>query len=357
MRTLLRRFDQFRRRRMGALSKWVYRQLGRDHTLTAHRLNAKDVHDILVLRNNKRIGNMYFMLPFMHALKQAYPAARIELMLIDANQAQVFDGLGLHRVWTSHFAFNRLLQCIQTLRDCRKITYDMILMPHSSATDTILGGLLHGRNKVCFWGPETSEVYRHAFDVPPENPHAALSALTLLRALEVYPTTPIDHCMRLSVQEREQARRAVAQVRGSRRYCLAYFRGARGQKIISDPQWHRIRQTFDVAAPESIQWVEILSPDIQAPLIEGTSTFASGDFRELAAYLAACDLFICGDTGPLHLADAANARCLGLFTATPIAHYGCMSQSAINLADIESLDAHVILAQIDTDSATLGCAP
>lgn len=354
MRTLLRRFDRFRRDNTMGISRWVYRQLGRDKFLIDERIAPEQTHRILVLRNNKRIGNMYFMLPFLHALRDAYPKAAIDFMVIDEQQAAIFRYMDIDNVLVSKFSFYHLGHFAKLILECRKTVYDLVLMPHSSASDTIIGALIHGRNKVSFWGPETVGVYRHAFDIVPHEPHAAHSALTLLQALGHQDTGIASHLMSFSDEETLAAQQTVQQLKGTAQLCIAYFRGARGNKVITDPDWHRIRQLFDQAVKGQISWVEILSPDITSPLVDGTRTFASDDLRQLAAVLAATDLFICGDTGPLHLADAAGARCVGLFTATSTEHYGCLGQDSINITDLSTLDASTILNQLVPSTGFVG---
>jgi len=350
MRSLLRRLDQFRRDHTREFSNWFLRQLGRDRHLVKDRLTAKETRRILVLRNNKRIGNMYFMLPFLHELRRAYPQATIDLMLIDRSQVAIFEHLSLNEVFVSDFSFGSIKTFLGTIRKCRSTVYDLLIMPHSSASDTLIGGLLHAKNKVAFHSERAACVFAHAVDLPPRSPHAALSALTLLEAFGHTLSEKAEHSMRFSPQEIAHGERIATHLRGAARHCFGYFRGARGNKIIADDHWHEIRAKFDAASASPIQWVEILSPDIREPLIAGTATFASADLRELAAVTRALDLFICGDTGPLHLADAAGARCVGLFTATETKHYGCLGAQTVNVSELEALDARSIMV-------TLGILP
>jgi ADP-heptose:LPS heptosyltransferase len=356
-RNLLRRFDQFRRRVTGGVSAWLYGLLGHDRFLSDERLEPDQIRRILVLRNNKRIGNMYFLLPFLHALRQTYPAAVIDLMVISESHAKIFEGLGLGRIWVSNFSFASLPSFARTMLQCRSDPYDLLLMPHPSSTDTIIGGLIHARNKVSFWRTNTIEVYPHSIHAQDANVHAAFTPLALLSQSDVSAPSGADHRMALSAQEQAKARALVAQFKARNHICIAYFRGARGKKIIPDSEWLSIRQRFDATLPNSITWIEILSPDIQQALVPDTPTWQSADLRELGAFLAACDLFICADTGPLHLADAANARCVGLFTATSPEHYGCMGPSCVNVTDIKHLDAQAILSTIQHQQDTTPNGP
>ena len=361
-RNLLRRFDQFRRRHTDRLNAWLYTLLGRDHFLSDERLRPEQIKRILVVRNNKRIGNMYFLLPFLNAVKQAYPDAVLDLMVIAPSQTKVFEGLPIARIWVSQFAFGTGFQFIKTMLACRKQPYDLLLMPHPSSSDRIIGGLIHARNKVSFADPETNRVYRHSIKVQSPSPHAALTPLSLLEHL-TNAKLAVDHTLTFQPAELEAARHEITLLRqqsgNSEGLCVAYFRGARGTKIIADHDWLAIRQKFDAAAFDManklpILWVEILSPDIAKPLTSTTTTWQSKDFRKLAALLATCDLFVCGDTGPLHLADAAGARCVGLFTATKPEHYGCMGKACWNITDLHAMNAQAILMSIP--SVTTGPA-
>lgn len=341
-RDLLRRFDRMRRDHTSHLAKWIYRQLGHSRHLVADRLPASEVKTILVVRNNKRIGNMYFMLPFIQELRACYPEADIDLMIIDDSQGGIFLNLGLRNIIVSQFAFVTAWPFIKSLFRTRRTVYDLLLMPHSSASDTIICAFLHARNKVAFWGEETVGVFRHSRKIELQSHHAALTALALLGDLR-HETHDVDHTMVFSDEENAKAEQIVASLKGTASKCFAYFRGARGAKIVDDLTWHEIRKKFDLAAQGNVQWVEILSPDITEPLIAGTTTYQSADLRLLGNVLKHVDLFICADTGPLHLADAANARCVGLYNVTNPLHYGCLNSHSVNVTDIANLDAHATL--------------
>ena len=345
LRDLLRRFDRMRRDHTGHFAKWIYRQLGHSRHLVANRLPASEVRKILVVRNNKRIGNMYFMLPFIRELRASYPEAEIDLMIIDENQRGIFLNLGLRDIIVSQFAFVTAWPFLKSVLKTRRTVYDLLLMPHSSASDTLICAFLHARNKVAFWGEETVGVFRHSRKVELQSHHAALTALALLADLG-HEAHDVSHTMVFSDEENVRARQIVASLKGSASRCFAYFRGARGAKIIDDPTWHEIRKKFDQASGGDVRWVEILSPDITKPLIAGTTTYQSSDLRLLGNVLRHTDLFICADTGPLHLADAANAHCIGLYNATNPLHYGCLNSHSVNVTDIANLDAHATLLKL-----------
>lgn len=344
-RSFLRSLDRARRQHTQALTRWVFTQLGKSRYLQATPLPVKDVRRILIVRNNKRIGNMYFMLPFVREVQACYPHAQVDLMLISDGQASVFKNLGLHDILISRFAFVTAWPFLKSMFRARKTVYDVLFMPHSSSSDTLICAFLHARNKVAFWGEETVGVFPHAVRMAPKSYHAARSALTLLHKHHRDPDL-VDHTLVFTEQEIEHGQTIARSLRGKARWCFAYFRGARGAKIVADSQWSEIRRKFEQAVGPSVHWVEILSPDVTAPLTPQTLTYQSADLRELGAVLRAMDLFICGDTGPLHLADAANARCIGLYNVTNPLHYGCLNAHSIDVTDIDNLDAESIVSRL-----------
>lgn len=359
LRNLLRRFDQFRRRHASGVGAWALGRIGRDRVLCDEHLTTDQIHRILVVRNNKRIGNMYFLLPFLNQLRATYPNAEIDLMVISDSQARIFEHMPLNHVWVSHFSFGAVSQFLQTMRHCRSKPYDVLFMPHPSSTDILIGGYIHARNKVSFVRDRIIPVYPHSVQETHAHPHAAKTPLALIDAADSQ-NKPFSHLMTLTEQERETAKQQVGELRGdvasaaaaaSTVYAVAYFRGARGKKIISNANWWWIREQFDQASPTPIVWIEILSPDVTEPLTPDTLTWQSKNLRALGAFVGACDLFICGDTGPLHLADAAGARCLGLFTATNPEHYGCMGRDCINVTDFADIDPRGILQAVDVSRA------
>lgn len=346
LRLFFRRLDRWRRSSRGGLLPQLLWLLGSDQHLLPHRLPPAEVRRILVVRNNKRIGNMYFLLPFLHALRQAYPQAVIDLMVINLHHRPIFEHMGLDRIWVSSFTFGGIGAFLQCIRSARQTPYDLLLMPYRSETDVLIGSLLYARNKVALEDHRNHGAYPHALPAPVTSPHAALHPLALLTAMGHPVQEPARHHMVLSDAETAAGAAVVQQLTGDGERCFAYFRGARGSKVIADVEWLRILQDFERASEQSIHWVEILSPDVQTPLRAGTSTFATPDFRHLAAVLKAMDLFICSDTGPLHLADAAGARCVGLYNATDPQQFGCLGTDTVNVLFPHQFSAENVLARL-----------
>ncbi|MBD1574807.1 glycosyltransferase family 9 protein [Vibrio sp. S17_S38] len=338
----LRHFDKLRRKYTHVLEQWLYNRLNNTSSLNHHLLTPDQVKTVLVLRNNKRIGNMYFMLPFIHALKAAYPSANIDLMVNKPSQIQVFDNLGLTQIFASQFSFKAFINYAKLMLRLRKNTYDMIIMPYRSTTDTITAAILSGKNKIAFAHDLHASIFNHSVKMPNRHPHLALSSLALLTQLG-HPTITTNAQLQLTKKERQHGKYEIGNLTQYGQLCITFFRGARGKKIISDLAWRKIMIEFEHASDKNIKWIEILSPDISTPLLAGGATYQTANLRHLGATLACSDLFICGDTGPLHLANASGAQCVGLFNHTSPLIYGCLNPNNLNITHINNLNAESIL--------------
>jgi ADP-heptose:LPS heptosyltransferase len=339
----LRKFDQLRRSKMPALEAAFYRLISNTRNLEKNKLAKERVKRILLIRNNKRIGNIYFLLPFIRQVRAVYPDARIDMMLNEPWQGNVFDNLGINHFYYSYFSFQGIIKFFKMIKELRKTTYDMILLPNTSAGDTIITALLDGRNKVSSYHSERNLICIHSTYVEHPREHAALGPLSVLEGLGHILKEPFPHTLEFSKEELEKGLQ-VSQALRDNQECLtlSYFRGARGEKLLSVQAWLGILSKFEVATNQKVQWVEILSPDITSPIKAGVKTFQTSDMRHLASVLKHLDAFICCDTGPLHLADAAGASCIGLYNHTNPNSFGVIGENTINVVDIENLDAQVI---------------
>ena len=346
LKNALRNFDRKRREKMAVLEPMLYGVFRNDKQRENDLLKKEVVKSILIIRNNKRIGNMYFLIPFVKQMRASYPDAHITLMLNQPWQRDVFSNMGIDDFVFSYFSTKGLFSFTRSMRMLRKKTYDLVVLPYSSVEDTMICSMLSAKNKVAAFNPRRNAAFTHTFRKNDERMHAALSCLYLIPLMGNDANLSICHHIELTQKELNDGVVAKNNIYQGNKLCIAYFRGARGDKYLSDAIWLSILNQFENGSSDNIQWVEILSPDITAPLKAGTLTFSSNDMRHLASCLKNMDAFICCDTGPLHLADAAGVNCIGLFNKTNPTVFGVLGNNSINVEDIVNFDAKEILSEI-----------
>lgn len=342
----LRNFDRKRRDKMAVLEPTLYRVLRNDRQRESGLLTKNTIKKILIIRNNKRIGNMYFLIPFVKQMRTSYPDAHITLMLNQPWQREVFFNMGIDDFVFSYFSTRGLYSFVRSMKMLRKKTYDLVVQPYSSVEDTMICSMLSAKNKVATFNPRRNAAFTHTFKKNDKRVHAALSCLYLIPLMGNESNLSICHHINLTPKELDDGVVAKKNIYQGNKLCIAYFRGARGDKYLSNTTWLNILNKFENGSNDNIQWIEILSPDITTSLKIGTLTFSSNNMRHLASYLKNMDAFICCDTGPLHLADAAGVNCIGLFNKTNSTIFGVLGNNSIHVEDIVNFDAKKILNEI-----------
>lgn len=334
----LRDFDRYRRRNMASLEPLLYALMNNNKANQARLIPAEQVKTVLIVRNNKRIGNMFFLIPFVKQVRAAYPNAKITLLLAKPWQQSLFEGLGIDEFRFSEFSFSKCINSFRELKQLKKTCFDLLLTPTASVEDTLIASMLTAKNKVASYHQRRDQTFTHTYRPQNGEKHTALNKLYLIEKITGEHDLPICHHMSFTEQELQQGRFAKEALYQEKSLCVAFFRGARGKKKLSNNEWLNILDKFAAKSGQKIQWIEILSPDITEPLQPGTKVFHSRDMRHLASFLRNVDAFLSCDTGPLHLADAAGANCIGLFNQTNPQVYGVIGETSVNINSIDELD-------------------
>lgn len=338
VKTWLRNFDRYRRRKMATLEPWLYRLFMDNSQNQSHILQKKDVNSILIIRNNKRIGNILFLIPFVKQVRSSYPNAKITLLLSQSWQQSIFENIGVDEILVSNFSFSKLGKFLKLMKSLKRRSVDLVLVPYSSAEDSFIASVLPAKNKVSSDSENRNVCFTHTFKDDLESSHMAFNKTFIINNLTGEGL--VNTCHKLVFSEREDLfgiRERYSVYDGDKKL-VAFFRGARGKKKLSDQQWKNILIKFEKESIEPIKWVEILSDDVNKPLSNESLIYKNNDLRLLASFLKNVDTFVSCDTGPLHLADASGVKCIGLYTHTSLETYGVINGRSLNFYDWYNTD-------------------
>ncbi len=85
---------------------------------------------------------------------------------------------------------------------------------------------------------------------------------------------------------------------------IGLFRDARFEKKIDNAWWQEWYTQMKQRNPDAV-FIDILSPDVKEKLNDDLYTLHESNLRVLGSILSQMNLFVCGDTGPMHLASAS----------------------------------------------------
>lgn len=291
----------------------------------------ENTRQILVVRLNKRLGNILFLTPMLRSLAATLPAARIDVLIRNPAQAELLQTLpNIRTILIQPTSIRGALQAIRRLRKCR---YDLVIDPMgNSASGRIAAALAATRQRMGFAREDQWLRLTHAAAAA-RNRHEALRGVELLQGavssptitahttLAVYP----DDTARTAAQRHWQQAFDGHQPSGP---VIGFFRQATGHKELPRAWWQNWLEAVHQQLPDATVLEILPSPDTP-PLAPNIAHIAIRPLTELAALMARLDQFVAADCGPMHLAAAAGVPVIGLFQATSGDNYAPLGRDCL----------------------------
>lgn len=298
---------------------------------------------ILLVRTSA-MGDIIHCLPVLMALRSRLPEAEIA-WVVEGVWAPILEGHGaidrLIRVRTKAWRkkpwsrANRrdFGRAVQEMRDFAPDLALDLMGNHKGAIFTRLSKAPRTVGADADHRREASSARWLKERVPTPGAHAVDEALALLPALELpelagIETAPVDFGGELLLRDAPQAVLSELEERLSsgRRLVLIQAGAGWDNKRYPVPLWAEVaaelgRAGHDVWLPTA-PGEEHLAEEIASRAGGRARTFDATDFRVLAALMRAADLFLGGDTGPVHLAHALGTPVLCLVGPTDPARNG-----------------------------------
>ena len=279
-----------------------------------------ELRRVLVVRPDDRVGNALLTVPLAAALRDALPAARVDLLLA-RRRAPVAAGLpGIRLVpFEKTDAFRHPIRFIRFLSSLRRERYDAVIDAahwHAFSLTSALLSRLAARRWLVGGDRGAAFLYSHAEAPPPVGTPEIEAKLLLLRGIGVTPPARPTLQTALGLDYEAWA----AQTTRDLGIFAALNPGARKE----DHRWpaerfsQLARALRDRGIASLITWgpgEELLAQSV-ADAAGGTARIAPPtDLARLAALFRHAALVVTNDTGPMHLAVACGARVIALLHA------------------------------------------
>jgi heptosyltransferase-3 len=308
------------------------------HPASTKRVSGKYLRRILVVRQDERLGNVLLITPLLARLRRALPGAHVSV-LVSRRFAEVLRGnADIDRILTfdKRQLLHNPLRLAALVRTLRKGSYDLAIdcgpIDDVSLNNSLLTYLSGAPLRL---GHRRGE--SHLFlnlQVPPgggDRPEADRH-LDLLRHLfgegSIGKTSAA--LLRISLRPEERARalqRWQAWGLSGTEKVVAVHVGGRGGK-----QWGLERflsLAHRLISREGVKVVLFWGPGekelvqrLKKNTLPGLYLSPLLAVRDLAAQLELCTVFVCNDTGPMHLASAVGTPTVAIFLKPNFARYG-----------------------------------
>lgn len=273
------------------------------------------------------LGDVAHSLPVLSALRTLWPQTRIA-WVVNQGLRGLLDG---HPLLDEVVPFDRAvmranpagaLRLGRFLRDLRRMRFDVAIDLQGLLRSGLMTGATGAPIRVGLANAREGapRFYTHRIEPDPSRPHAVDRLLAVAAAFGADVSAP-EFVVAVGAADREWARAAIAGVPRPR---LVLNLGARWitkrwpvESFARVARWSAERAgagLIAVGAPEDQPLVKAMQTALGAiPLLD---LCGRTSLPRLAAIAAESDLFLSNDTGPLHLAAAAGARVVGVYTCT-----------------------------------------
>ena len=265
-------------------------------------------------------------------LQHEFPNAKIDIMVGAPFTKVLFSGFkNVENIYDfPRELLKKPLQMMRYVSMLRSEKYDIVFNINGGSTsDRIATLLAYAKYKVAFCNDDSfTPVNRCVKREDMQINHEALKPLELLKICGIKPDYNLKLSIALGEKELKWGREEVKKITNGRKgRKIGIFRNARYDKRLPDDFWKELMEKLKEQSSDELVFVDILSPDIPVKLSKEMFEYAQKDLRKLAAFMANLDAFICGDTGPMHLASASGVPTIALFKTTAPDLYGTLKES------------------------------
>lgn len=300
---------------------------------------SNEIRKILVLEAGN-LGDIVGILPFLSNLRISYPEARIAFLgnpsvfPLLQNLPYVDELIPVRFPWAIHFSqwsrYNPFSsdwwQLARALRDVRQREFDLVLSGRGDLRDNFILWLTGIRRRIGYGFLGGGFLLTEKAMPDLTHPHRSDCWLHLLEHLgkEIIDRHPR---LQLSCEEEIFAKEYLAKRGiGEGDLVIGIHPGAR----IRVRQWgstnfRAVGEKLGSQYSAKILWFEDpneRTPDDAAPVFVPVAL----PLRQFMAVLARCNLLICNDSGPLHIATGLGVPIVGVFGPTEPAWFGPLSE-------------------------------
>jgi heptosyltransferase-2 len=289
------------------------------------KTSLDDIHRILIIQT-AFLGDVVLITPLIRAAHELFPEAVIDVLTIPETAVVLGGNPHIANVLTFDKRGNKALAFLKTLRLLRSKRYDLAISPHSSLTTAYLMRLGAVPERL---GYDRWAASRHlTLKVPHlEGIHKTRKNLHLLSVFtdrefdmqtEVFPDRSMS----------ERASEIVGELRRPERPVVAVFPGS----IWYTKRWPEDHYVALVRGLDDAGLNVILGGSAGERVVCERIVKTSGvpakniggrtDPLESAAVIERCDLVICNDSAPLHLANAVKTDVFAIAGPTDMRKMG-----------------------------------
>ncbi|MFQ6042312.1 MAG: lipopolysaccharide heptosyltransferase II [Candidatus Poribacteria bacterium] len=299
----------------------------------------KDITKILILRPDG-IGDLLNSTPAISLLRRSYPDAHITVLVQplnaeiltgnpDVDEVLIYDRVGKHKRFGERLKF---------LHRLRKTGYDLVVVMYTSSWYNFLAYVSGAKYRVGRY----QKRFKSALTHPSKKTYAKGTVHEVLRNLDLAriicdkeKSMDTRLVLNLSEEEKQWARDYLKRLGISEDDFLVCIHpgGSSFDKLWTEDGYAQVADRLVERFGAKILMFHgpsesKLASDIQQRMTHDVLIYAPESLRQLAALIDRCKLFICNDSGPMHIAAALDVPTVAIFGPTDHVRWAPRSPNA-----------------------------
>ncbi|MGB5745827.1 MAG: lipopolysaccharide heptosyltransferase II [Desulfobacterales bacterium] len=281
------------------------------HKKMATGKSPDEIQKALFIRID-RIGDLVLSTPALKAFRHFFPDCELSVLASKSNHTVLLNLPYVDKIVTYDHGQN-IFKKISTLRRLKKYKYDLVVDPYSGyELKTALIAAYSGAPLRLGYASYGREIFFNVIAGYPENDqHFKDVVINVFKPLgvEIAEATPE---INLSEAEKEWSIKWIEQHQVSSRHLVgihpgAFYESQRWLKesfaeIINRLQENNELEVILFGGPDD----EELVKSIASLVYKTTNTYTFRSLRKFIALLSYCNILVCNNSGPLHIATALN---------------------------------------------------
>ena len=296
-------------------------------------MQKENITRILLVRQDSRLGNLLLMTPLIDSLHHAFPNAGIDLLISEGFEDVLERHAGIDQiiVFEKQKARMKPWSYIGLVKKLRESRYDCAVDVydgrHFSLNNVLLTGFCGARYTIGYDRKDARSFFNMLVPVPPEDTHMADSLLGLGQFMS---SELQDYTMHYDVQEKDREfannwldDKGITELESF----FVIHPGGKGKKRWSA---NNFAELIDILSGELGVRIVVIGGSSEKNTLKTIRECSQSGFDilenvtvgQMAAVIERCDLFISGDTGPMHLSVSLGRPTVAIFITSDFRIYG-----------------------------------
>lgn len=312
-------------------------------------ISCDDIKRVLLCRPNGRLGNQLLLTPLVKEISENFPNCKIDLFVKGNLSRILFKNYpNVDRIIRlPGKPFRHLYAYMKVWIALRRYSYDLVVnvIPNSSS-GRLSATFARGKYKMLCELPEEALAYEDHMHMAKKPVYCLRSFLKGIRGYRTdKPISTLD--IKLSPDDLKHGAEVLRGLVGNDRRTISLYTFATGAKCFSKEWWAEFYRRLKERFGDEYNFVEILPMENVSQIDFREVSFYSRDLFEIAAVMANTEMYIGADCGIMHLAGAANAPVLALFSTTDPNVYQVYGNNSVAIKMSDDTDMDDIIGHVE----------